>query len=268
MRRQERGGQCTARIVGRAGRRDQRRARRRDRRVDDAHAVRDLRRVPVQEIEGVAVDGRHVGASLDDRVEHRPLAHERPDHRPVERSTLGREVAEEMIARRVVAGVRVLRGVRDRLAERVLESRVRAVGADDEVGDVDRAIPVAPRRGHRGGEQTWSIAAQGPRVAAHEHASHVGPLPQLVERGGIALVHHREVDAGARGHPREQPPPRRPQRGRPRVHAGGGDQRRNAFACASSGRAPSDAAATTSSLPYTTRALSRSPESSAARPSA
>src|SRR5262249_59050284 len=116
---------------------------------------------------------------------------------------------------------------------------------------------------------------QRPRVAAHEDASHVGPLPQLVEWRGVALVHHRELDTGQRRHPRQQPPPCRPERGRPCVHSRGRDKWHrasyfptNVLACASSEREPSEAAATRSSLPYTARALSRSPESSAARPSA
>src|SRR5260370_17311487 len=98
-----------------------------------------------------------------------------------------------------------------------------AVRPHDEVRDVDGLCAVARRRGYGRGQQVRAILAQRPGVAAHEHTSQVLACPQIIERDRIREVEYVERYSGARGHPLEQALPRRRQRGRPRVHAGGGD---------------------------------------------
>ena len=130
-----------------------------------------------QQVERVAVDRGHVGFALHHRVEAGALADEGPQHGAIERVALGCQVRQQMVARRVVAGVRVLGGVGDGAAEGIHERCVRAVGTHDEVRDVGGAPAIAWRRRHRRGQERRWISAQGPGIAAHEHAPHIVARP-------------------------------------------------------------------------------------------
>src|SRR5260370_32307126 len=76
---QQRGGQALARGGVDQRRGDQRRARRRDRGLYDAHPPRHVGRVLLQQLEPVAIDGGDVRAPVHDGVEARALANERAD---------------------------------------------------------------------------------------------------------------------------------------------------------------------------------------------
>ena len=111
-------------------------ARRRQRGGDDAQARDQRGLVAAEQVEAVAVDRGHVGAAVEDRIDDGPLPDEGAQHGRVELGARRRPVRQEVEARRIVARVRVLGGIRDGAAERVRQILESGVGAHDEVGHV------------------------------------------------------------------------------------------------------------------------------------
>ena len=176
-----------------------------------------------QEIEAVGIDRPDVGPAVQHGVDHRKLPVQGADDVRIERRAVRAPVAEQVEARRVVSGVRVLDRVRDAAAEGVLERAIGTVGANHEIGEVDRPALVARGRGDRRRQQVGPLAAHRPRIAAHEDTAQIVTRPQLLERVGIRELEHRQATAGTRRHPLEQPTPRRGEGRRPGVHACGRD---------------------------------------------
>ena len=190
---------------------------------DHAQPGRERGLVPAQEIVRIAVERPDVGASVGHRQRDVARRDERPHRFREQRSAMTSGVGREQQSRRVPAGLRILGGPRDALAESIGQIDDRRVGRDDQVGPVDRLPAVLGRARHRRGEKRGPQRRVRERIAAHERAAEIRARPQRRQRLRRGVIDDIERDARAAAHPLEQRPPRGGRRRVLRVHARVGD---------------------------------------------
>ena len=169
-----------------AGRRHQRRNGCRRRRGDGAQARGQRRLVRAHELVRIAVERARVGGAVQHRVDHAARRDRagRRWRRTAPAALPG--VRCEQRARRLIARLRVLGGVRETRAEDVRELPVRRIGAHHDIGPIDGSAAVRRGRGNRRREDDRLRRRKRERVAAHERAAHVGARPQRRQRHAAA----------------------------------------------------------------------------------
>src|SRR5262249_26674410 len=175
--------------------------------LDDAGLPRHLGLVKPQEIVAEAIERHHVGGTGDERLEGAAGREDGADGLGIEGGPLRRSVAQQMVAHRVVAGVRAWDGIGEPFPEGVGERAVGAVVLHDEVGEINGLAAVAGRQRERRGD-----GHERPRVlregqAADEGGGKIRSCPELLELRGKRVVDDLERNAALRRDPLEETPP-------------------------------------------------------------